>query len=201
MHVELRVSYPLTLRFKIIAVAQQLAVHDSNDQLMMYVKQKAFKLKEAITVFADREQTRPLYHIKADRVIDFSAKYTITDAQGTYIGAVRQQGMKSLWRSRYDIVRGDQVVFSAREENPWSKVANSLFEGIPIIGALSGYVFHPSYLISANGSGDAVRATKQAAFLESAFRIDRLGAKLTPEDERLLVIGTVTTILLERRRG
>src|SRR5690606_11714404 len=134
-------------------LAQQLAVHDANDQLMMYVKQKAFKLKETITVFADREQTRPLYHIKADRVIDIGATYTISDAAGNYMGAVRQHGMRSLWRSRYDIVRGDQVVFTAREQNPWSKVANSIFEGIPLIGALSGYVFHPSYLLSANGSG------------------------------------------------
>ncbi|HEU5211102.1 MAG TPA: hypothetical protein VFU06_17020 [Longimicrobiales bacterium] len=194
-------SYPLTLRFKILAIHQQLAVHDSSDQLMMYVKQKAFKLKEAITVFADQAQTRPLYHINADRVIDFSANYTITDAEGNYIGAVRQKGMKSLWRSHYDIVDGDRVVFTATEENPWSKVANNFFEQIPILGALSGYVFHPSYVLSANGSGPAVRAKKQPAFMESMFRIERLPAKLSPEDERLLVIGTVTTLLLERRRG
>ena len=194
-------SYPLTLRFRILAIAQQLAVHADDGGLMMYVKQKAFKLKEAITVFADEAQTRPLYHIRADRVIDFSATYTITDAEGAYMGAVRQQGMRSLWRSRYDIVRGDDVVFTVREENPWSKVANGLFEGIPILGALSGYLFHPKYLVSADGGSDAVRATKQAAFLESVFRLDRLEAQLAPEDERLLVIATIATILLERRRG
>lgn len=194
-------SYPLTLRFKILAIHQQLAVHDSSNQLMMYVKQKAFKLKEAITIYADEAQTRPLYHINADRVIDFSATYTITDAEGNYIGAVRQKGMKSFWRSHYDIVDGDRVVFTATEENPWSKVANNFFEEIPILGALSGYVFHPTYVLSANGSGSAVRAMKQPAFLESMFRIERLPAKLSPGDERLAVIGTVTTLLLERRRG
>jgi hypothetical protein len=199
--VEMRVSYPLTLRFKILAVAQQVQVRDASGQLMMYVKQKAFKLKEAITVYADEAQTVPLYRIAADRVIDFSATYTITAADGTYMGAVRQKGMRSLWRSRYEIVRGNDVIFTASEENPWSKLANSLFEGVPLIGALSGYVFHPRYLISADGHGDALRATKQPAFLESMFRIDRLDAPLPPDDERLLVIAAVTMIMLERQRG
>ncbi|HEX2168134.1 MAG TPA: hypothetical protein VHG09_12950, partial [Longimicrobiales bacterium] len=127
--------------------------------------------------------------------------YSITDAAGEYVGAIRQKGMKSLWRSTYEIVRGDEVVFTVREENPWAKVGNSLFEGIPIIGALSGYVFHPTYLISAAGRGDALRARKEAAFLESVFSVDRLDAPLPPEDERLLLIGMVMTVLLERRRG
>ena len=194
-------SYPLTLRFKILAVARQLSVRDSNQRLLMYVKQKAFKLKEAITVYEDEQQTRPLYRIAADRVIDFSATYNITDAAGAYVGAIRQKGMKSLWRSTYEIVRGDDVVFTVREENPFAKVANSLFESIPIIGTLSGYVFHPSYLISATGRGDALRARKEAAFLESVFNVERLETALPPEDERLLLIGMVTTVLLERRRG
>lgn len=194
-------SYPLTLRFKILAIARQLSVRDSNQRLLMYVKQKAFKLKEAITLYEDEEQTRPLYRIAADRVIDFSATYDITDAAGAYVGAIRQKGMKSLWRSTYEIVRGDELVFTVREENPWAKVGNSLFEGIPFIGALSGYVFHPSFLISTHGGGAALRARKEAAFLESVFSVQRLEARLTPEDERLLLIGMVTTVLLERRRG
>lgn len=49
---------------------------------------KAFKLKEAITVFADEAQTRPLYHINAGRVIDFSATYTINVAGNLLILAL-----------------------------------------------------------------------------------------------------------------
>lgn len=194
-------SYPLTLRFKILAIARQLSVSGPDGRLLMYVKQKAFKLKEAITIYEDEGQTRPLYRIAADRVIDFSATYAITDANGVEIGAVRQKGAKSLWRSYYEIVRGDDVVFTATEENPWSKVANSLFEGIPIVGAMSGYVFHPRYAVRESGGEDVVRVTKQGAFLESVFDVDRLPARISADDERLLLIGTVTMVLLERRRG
>ena len=41
-------SYPLTLRFKVLALANQLSVYGADDRLLMYAKQKAFKLKEAI---------------------------------------------------------------------------------------------------------------------------------------------------------
>ena len=121
-------SYPLTLRFKVIAIARQFSVEDNTGRLLMYVKQKAFKLREAITVYADATQTRELYYIKADRIIDFSARYNITDGEGREIGAVRQQGMRSLWRARYDILRGDDVVFEMKEENPWAKVGDQLVQ-------------------------------------------------------------------------
>lgn len=194
-------SYPLTLRFKVLAVARQLSVLDASGQLLMYVKQKAFRLKEAITVYADEAQSRPIYRIAADRIIDFSATYEITDMAGVHLGAIRQRGLRSIWRSHYEIVRDSDVVFTATEENPMSKVANSLFEGIPIVGALSGYVFHPRYVVKDAGGAAVVRAEKKPAFFESVYAIERLEARIPPLDERLLLIGAVTMLLLERQRG
>ncbi len=51
-------------------------------------EQKAFKLKEAVTVFGDEEQTRPLYTIKADRVFDISAQHNIDDMAGQPVGMI-----------------------------------------------------------------------------------------------------------------
>jgi hypothetical protein len=194
-------SYPLTLRFKVIALARQFSAEDASGRLLMYVKQKAFKLREAITVFAEETQTRPLYRINADRIIDWSARYHISDDAGQEIGAIQQQGMKSLWRTRYDIYRGDRVVFEVREENPWAKVGDHFLGEIPILGFFAGYLFHPKYLISTAEGAPVLRATKQPALFEGKFRIDRLETPLTPEDERLLLIGAVTSVMLEKNRG
>jgi uncharacterized protein YxjI len=195
------VSYPLTIRFKVLAIARQLSVEDGSGRLLMYIKQKAFKLREAITVFADEAQTRPLYRINADRIIDWSAKYTITDESGQEMGAIRQQGMRSLWRTRYDILRGgENVVFQVQEENPWAKVGDHFLGEIPILGFFAGYLFHPKYVVKKDGV-DVLRATKQPAFFEGRFKVDRLEAPLSAEDERLLVIGAVTVVLLEKNRG
>lgn len=194
-------SYPLTLRFKVLAIARQLSVQDSSGRLLMYVKQKAFKLREAITVYADEGQVQPLYQIQADRIIDFSARYHIRDAQGQELGSVRQRGMRSIWRARYDIFRDDAVVFTVQEENPLAKVGDSFLGEIPILGFFAGYLFHPKYLVSTADGRPVLRATKQPALFEGLFRIDRLETPLTPDDERLLLIGTVTTVLLEKTRG
>ncbi|MEX2284393.1 MAG: hypothetical protein WEE89_18030 [Gemmatimonadota bacterium] len=194
-------SYPLTIRFKILAIARQISVEDATGQLLLYVKQKAFKLKEAVTVFADREQTRPLYEINADRVIDFNAAYRITDMQGAELGSIRQQGMRSIWRARFDIVRNDQVLFQISEENPWTKMADSFLGEIPVIGLLSGYLLHPRYLITAAGGNPVIQIEKQPAFLEGVFRFERLGTPLSPDDERLVLLSSLMMVLLERRRG
>ena len=194
-------SYPLMLRFKRIAFARQFSVEDNSGRLLLYVKMKLFKLREAITVFADREQTRPLYYIQADRIIDFSATYHITDASNALIGSVRQQGMRSIWRARFNILRGDTAVFEVHEENPWAKVGDHFFGELPLIGLLSGYVFNPRYIVRTVDGGEVLRATKKPALLEGLFQIDRLETPLTAEDERLLLIGAVTTMMLEKNRG
>ena len=63
-------NYPLKLSFKLLAIASQIYVRDANGNLLGYVKQKLFKLKENIDVFADEGQTQLLFNIKADRMLD-----------------------------------------------------------------------------------------------------------------------------------
>ncbi|NET69476.1 MAG: hypothetical protein F6K63_35985 [Moorea sp. SIO1G6] len=140
--------YPLTLSFKILALAPQLSVRDANGNLLFYVRQKLFKLKEAVTVFADEEQRDPRYYLNADRIIDWSANYNFQRNGGGSIGSIKRQGMRSLWKARYDISSGRNGQMNIEEENGWIKVMDGLFGEIPIVGILSGYLFHPVYLIS-----------------------------------------------------
>ena len=193
-------NYPLQLSFKIVALAPQLSVIDANGNLIFYVKQKLFKLKESITIFADEQQTRPLYGINADRVIDFSARYHFTDQDGIELGSVKRQGMKSFWKARYDILDGDRAVMTIREENPWVKVLDGLFGGIPVIGMFTGYVFHPAFIVSRPEGTVVMRLEKQPAFLESKFTIRRK-AELDKTEETRVLLSLLMMILLERRRG
>jgi hypothetical protein len=193
-------QYPLQLSFKLLALAPQIYVRDASGQVRMYVKQKLMKLKEQVTVFADENQTQPLYYIAANKVIDWSAQYNFSTPDGTQIGAVRRKGMRSLWRAHYEIVRDGQVIFNLREENPWAKVGDAIFSDIPVIGMLAGYVFHPKYLVSRPDGTPVVRASKQAALWEGKYAVDRL-AELTPEEEGLSVLSLLMLLLLERRRG
>lgn len=193
-------QYPLSLTFKIMAFAPQIWVRDAAGQVQMYVKQKAFKLKEAVTIFADEQQTRPLYHMNADRVIDFRARYHFTDAAGTYLGSIKRQGARSIWRARYDIEHNDQVVATIQEENPWIKVADALFSDLPIVGIFSGYVFNPAYSVVTPDGRTVMRLIKEPAFLQGKFRIEETID--IPEHENVrIILGMIMMLLLERRRG
>ena len=193
-------NFPLDLSFKKIALSPQVKVTDASGQVVLYTKQKAFKLKEAVTVFADVEQTRPLYTIKADRVLDFNAKYNIADASGRPLGAIARKGRKSLWRAQYEVMDGGGAPLTIREENGWLKVGDALLGEIPVVGLFSGYLFNPTYLITDAAGAPLMRLSKQPAFFEGRFRIEKL-AEMSPQDETRAVLGFLMMVLLERRRG
>ncbi|RCJ39668.1 hypothetical protein A6770_11305 [Nostoc minutum NIES-26] len=193
-------QYPLELTFKFWALAPQMSIVDAQGSLAFYVKQKLFKLKEAITIFADAEQTRPLYYIKADRIIDFSARYDFSDSNGTYIGSVKRRGLKSLWRARYDIFDGDTTNLNIQEKNPWVKIADALFAEIPVVGMFTGYVFNPVYLISRADGTIVMRLEKIPTFLSRKFIIKAVD-RISDREEQQILLSLMMMLLLERNRG
>jgi uncharacterized protein YxjI len=70
-----------------------------------FVRQKAFKLKEDIRVFADDSQTRELLLIKARSIVDFGAAYDVVDPDtGKRLGTLRRKGFSSLLRDHWEIL-------------------------------------------------------------------------------------------------
>ncbi|MGP1375205.1 MAG: hypothetical protein ACTS3T_20420 [Almyronema sp.] len=193
-------QYPLTLTFKFWALAPQILVTDASGNVVFYIRQKLFKLKEAIGVFADPEQTQLRYEIKADRILDFSARYAFTDPYQREVGAVKRHGWRSIWRARYDIFKQDAVTFTISEKNPWVKVMDSLFAEIPLVGIFTGYVFNPSYLVSRSEGSVVMRLEKQPAFFSRIFTIKKTDM-LDEQEEIRILLSLLMMILLERRRG
>jgi hypothetical protein len=205
------VRFPVEVSFRVLALAAKVSVYDAAGALQYFMRQKAFKLREDVTVYADEAETTPVARVRADRVIDFSAQYHITDAAGAPLGLVRRRGRASLWRATYEIVREGAVLYTLREANPWVKVADGLFQQIPLVGMLSGYVFHPRYVLwrgsagaegaAAEGDGAAaLRIRKEAALLESTYVLSD-PAGLPPADEPLVLFATLMALVLERSRG
>jgi len=195
-------SYPLEMVFKVIALAPQVSVTDTNGNLIFYVKQKLFKIKEEVLVFADKDQTQLLYKINADRIIDFSARYQITDAIGNPLGAVKRQGMKSLWKAHYDIYQGNEPepFLTIQEENVWIRVADGCINQIPILNLFAGYFFHPAYLVSTLNGKNVMRLQKMPSIFEGTFRIEKL-VDMDEFDEKEILLSLMMMTLLERTRG
>lgn len=195
-------QFPLDIRFKLIAIAPQIFVRDATSNLLAYVRQKLLKLREDVVVYGDVERTRPLYRIRADRIIDIGARYTITDATSeTVIGSVRQRGLRSFWRAQYDVEHHGRPAFTVREESVWTRMLDNAFGQLPIVGTLTGYVFHAAYRISSVAtSQDVLRLVKRPALFEGRFELEALGA-MSSEEEQLLLLSCMMILLLERQRS
>ncbi|MEQ1922267.1 MAG: hypothetical protein ABL952_07135 [Pyrinomonadaceae bacterium] len=192
---------PLTLSFKLLALASQIYVRDANGNLIGYVKQKLLKLKEDINVFADEGQTQHLFNIKADRIIDFSAKYNFTSASGQPLGSISRKGMRSIFKAHYMIFdeNGNQTM-EIHEENGWVKVVDALLGEIPLLGMFTGYFFNPSYIVSRMDGAQVARLKKQPAFFEGVFQLEPL-TQMGDDEETKVMLSVLTMTLLERARG
>ena len=92
---------------------------EDKSQLLLFVKQKAFKLKEDITVYSDETKTTPVLKIAARAIIDFSAAYDISDAAtGEKLGALRRKGFKSILRDSWEILdKSDTPIGTVSEDS------------------------------------------------------------------------------------
>lgn len=193
-------QYPVNFSFKIMAIAPQIMVTDASGAMRYYVKQKLFKLKEAVNVFRDKSQSEQLFSIQADRILDFNAKYQITGVDGAEVGSLRRQGMKSIWRAQYDIYDGDTHALSIREESPWKRVFEALLSDIPIIGFIAVLLLNPAYIVSRTDGTQLFKLTKKPAFFEGKFELTQLGQS-TDDEERKSLLSLMMMMLLERSRG
>jgi|GEM_PF-5576851 len=69
-------QYPLTLSFKILALTTQANVTDASGRTVLHTKQKFFKFKEHVEIFADSTRSTRLADIKTNKVID-SPRYSM----------------------------------------------------------------------------------------------------------------------------
>jgi hypothetical protein len=195
-------NFPLSFRFKLLALSPQIYIQDAAGKSVCYVKQKLFRLKEKVEVFADDTQRNLICTISADRIIDWSARYTFRDAAGNEIGAVGRRGMRSIWSAHYDIFSpgSSSPAFSIREENPMAKLFDSILGEIPIIGLCTGFFFHPRFLAARSDGTPIMRLTKQSAFFEGKFQLDQI-TPVSEGEETAIILSYLMMNLLERSRG
>ncbi len=96
--------------FKLLGA--EFRIMSEQGELLGISQQKAFKLKEDIRIYADRECQDELLLIKARQIIDFAAAYDVIDAQtGSHYGTLRRKGFASIIRDTWEIAdpEGEQI--------------------------------------------------------------------------------------------
>ncbi len=81
-------------------------IYDENDNLLLFSKMKAFRLREDIRIYGDEALSTELLTITTKSIFDVSGTYDIIDAvSGERLGALRRKGIKSsLLRDEWLIV-------------------------------------------------------------------------------------------------
>jgi uncharacterized protein YxjI len=195
------IQFPVKFQFKIGTLSNSFTATDNNGQLIAYVKQKMFKLKEDISIFSDETQTTVNYRIKADKWLDFSAAYAIYDADGTEIGKITRKGWRSIWKARYEIIdQHQQKQYEVNEERGWVKVLDSILGQIPILSMFTGYLFNPSYMVTDTNFKSIVQIKKLPSFFGRDFELKKVGPMDNDDDDRI-VLALMMMILLEKNRG
>ena len=194
-------QFPLQLTFKVTTLSNDFVATDATGNTIAYVRQKMLRLLEEVQVFNNESRSELNYTIRANRWLDFNSTYTFINRIGYEVGRIVRKGWASLWKAHYEIFdEKQQSDLIIREENPWAKVFDNMLGEIPLLGILSGYLFHPTYIVTRPNGTEVVRLTKQPSFWGRKFTVDKLSNFESGEEERI-VLGLMMMILLERQRG
>lgn len=103
---------------------ERFHIYGPGDELMLYTKMKAFKLKEDIRLYEGEAMQRELLVIRARSVIDWGATYDVVDpVSQEKIGSLRRKALKSL-------IRDEWVVFDGNDREIGAIVEDSTIQAI-----------------------------------------------------------------------
>lgn len=108
-----------TLKKQILALTGVFRIYDENENMIAYSRQKMFRLREDIRVYADEAQSQELLYIQARQIIDFSAAYDVYDSmEKVQVGTLRRRGFRSIMRDQWEILSpGDQPLATMIEDS------------------------------------------------------------------------------------
>ena len=83
-------------------------VYDERENLVLYSKMKAFKLREDLRVYSNESQREELLKVKTPKILDFGATYYVTDSTtNEEIGALSRKALKSILKDEWIIRSSD----------------------------------------------------------------------------------------------
>jgi uncharacterized protein YxjI len=97
-----------------------------------FVRQKRMAIKEDIRFFADENEARELWRIKARSLMEFGGRYDVTTPEGEKIGVLGKVFGKSLLRSTWSIMDADeQELAVAKERSVPIAILRRVIDAVP----------------------------------------------------------------------
>ena len=97
-----------------------------------FVRQKRMAIKEDIRFFADENEARELWRIKARSMMEFGGRYDVTTPEGEKIGVLGKVFGKSLLRSTWSIMDShEQELAVAKERSVPIAILRRVIDAVP----------------------------------------------------------------------
>ena len=108
------------LKRQVLALTGTIRLYNPSEQVVLYSRQKMFRLKEDIRVYSDESQAQELLYIQARQIIDFGAAYDIHDSLAQEkVGVLRRKGLRSLLRDEWEVLdASDRIIGRLFEDDP-----------------------------------------------------------------------------------
>ncbi len=119
------------LKRQVFALTGKLRFYNPQEQQVLYVEQKMFRLREDIRVYTDESKRQEALLIQARNIVDFNAAYNVIDpAYNQKVGALHRKGWRSMMRDEWEILDGsDQVVGMLFEDSVGQAMLRRLLLG------------------------------------------------------------------------
>lgn len=93
-------------------------VYDDVEQVILYCRMKAFRLKEDIRIYSGEDMQDEILKIRSRSILDLGATYDVIDAKtGDAVGALRRQFLKSMLRDEWHILGPDDRQIGVIQED------------------------------------------------------------------------------------
>jgi hypothetical protein len=165
-------------------------VYGPEGDLVLFASQRAFKLKEDIRLYADKQKSEELLLIKARNIIDFSAAYDVDDpTTGRKLGAFKRRGWSSLFRDSWILMdENDAEIGFIKEDSAAMAMLRRFIALIP-----------QKYHCEINGVEVCTYKQNFNPFVYK-LNIDFADAANAP-DKRLVIAGAVLLAAIEGKQG
>ncbi|AFD23977.1 hypothetical protein [Deinococcus gobiensis] len=201
-------QFPLSIEFR-FSLFTELRVTDASGRLLAFVKEKTFSIRDEVRVYTDESRQVQTHGMRAQGLmagmLDWRARRVIVRADGTEVGSLQAQGMRTLWAAGYDLLGpGGQTRFTIRDDQPWMSLVEAGIGAVPFVGDLVAmgfdYLVNPTYTVLDPAGAPAYRVHKKRSLLSRRFTVEEL-RPTTPGDDELVLLGLVQLVLRERERG
>jgi hypothetical protein len=164
-------------------------------QPVAFVRQKRMAIKEDIRFFAREDETEELFRIKARAVLEFSGRYDVTTPAGERIGVLGKVFGKSLLRSTWSVMDGDEQELAIAKERSqlWALVRR----GVDLIpyGDFIPILFHFTIDAGDRHLGDFTRRIG----VRDHYELDLTGDPERTIDRRLAIALAIALDALQSR--